>query len=242
MSKESDYVKPPKKATTADDYVQPPKKQMVTDDYIKPPKPQTKAEEYVELPKKTTSTTDYADTSQVQTQIVNGLRSYFQTPKVKISFYLTGYLFLMCAIYLPLAWSKINDPIESHHLVAMINFGLIISYILLSNYTYSWFTDYQRYKNGSFSWFFTPYGSVKTGYASSAFMNYQTGYVSKGMFGNYKYKSRTGVGEKMLTFIIITLVVEMLKFMINIVIAFYSVFAHKKTIDKYQALVNERND
>lgn len=211
--------------------------------YVKPPKPQTKVEEYVEPPKKTTSTTDYADTSQAQTRIVNGLRSYFQTPKVKIGFYLTGYLFIMCAAYLPLSWLKVNDPTESHHLVAMIKFVLLISYILLSNYTYSWFCDYQRYKNGSFSWFFTPYGGLKTGYASSDFMNNLTDYVPKGMLGNYKDKLKDGVGLPTLpVFIMITLGVEMLKFMINIFIAFYSVFAHKKTIDKYKALVNERND
>ncbi|KRM84200.1 hypothetical protein [Liquorilactobacillus vini] len=242
MTKEQDYIKPPKKTTTAvTDYVQPPKKQATNDDYVKPLKEQISAQDYVKPPKKPISSTEYASTAQEQRPVADQLLSYFQTPKVKLNFYLTGYFFLMCVVYLPAAWSKLSSPAGSR-LVAIINFILLIAYILLSNYTYSWYADYQRYKNGAFSWFFTPFGSAKAGYASSAFMNYQTGHVSRGLFGNYKYNSSTNVGKHILIFIIVTLVTEILKFIINIFIAFITIFTHKSTINKYQALVNEQKN
>lgn len=227
MTKEQDYIKPPKKTTTAvTDYVQPPKKQATNDDYVKPLKEQISAQDYVKPPKKPISSTEYASTAQEQRPVADQLLSYFQTPKVKLNFYLTGYFFLMCVVYLPAAWSKLSSPAGSR-LVAIINFILLIAYILLSNYTYSWYADYQRYKNGAFSWFFTPFGSAKAGYASSA-------------FGNYESKSNIGVSDHLLIFIIVTVIVEMLKFIINMFIAFITIFTHRRTINKYRALVNEQ--
>lgn len=207
----NDYVVPPQ--GTGNDYVAPPR-QNQNDDYVAPPQQNTVAQDHTGVNKQV----DYVD------PYVNP--SYFGTPKVGIRFYLTGYLAIA-------SFMVITSETYSTFLKI-----IFLAYILLSNYTYSWYADYQRYKGGDFSWFFTPYGSAKVGWSSSQFSNYRTGTISKGWLGNYKYSERESYSSHIIHVVVVTLILELLKFMIAAPIAFITLFTHKSTIQKYNALVD----
>ena len=152
----------------------------------------------------------------------SGYGGYFDTPKQDLSFYITGYLVISLFNYITSfnelgLWGKIFWPI----------------YVLLSNYTYSWYIDYRRFKGGILGWFFTPYGGIRAGYAASEIMDYSTGKVKRGLFGGYKMKMKKDVGSHLLSFLIITLIVEIIKYFVAIPVSFISLFFHKSTVRKY---------
>ena len=152
----------------------------------------------------------------------SGYGGYFDTPKQDLSFYITGYLVISLFNYITSfnelgLWGKIFWPI----------------YVLLSNYTYCWYIDYRRFKGGILGWFFTPYGGIRAGYAASEVMDYSTGKVKRGLFGGYKMKMKKDFGSHLLSFLIITLIVEIIKYFVAIPVAFISLFFHKSTVRKY---------
>lgn len=249
----TDYVAPPKKkkdsdndnkdyvaTSKTDNYVAPPKK----DDYVAP----LKRDDYVAPPKKGKSnSSDYVDPTsdewkknpvfqtkpsseypkeepKLDSQIIpySGHGGYFDTPKQDLSFYLTGYLVISLLQY----FASFRE---------MGFFGKIfwLGYILLSNYTYSWYIDYRRFKGGILGWFFTPYGGIRAGYAASEVMDYSTGKVKRGLFGGYKMKMKKDIGSHLLSFLIITLIIEIIKYFVAIPVAFISLFFHKSTVRKY---------
>lgn len=240
----TDYVAPPKRKKDSDnenkDYVVAPK----TDDYVAPPK----RDDYVAPPKKGQSnSSDYVDPTsnewrknivfqtkpsseypkeepKLDPQVIpyTGNDGYFETPKQDLSFYITGYLVISLFNYITSfnelgLWGKIFWPI----------------YVLLSNYTYSWYIDYRRFKGGILGWFFTPYGGIRAGYAASEIMDYSTGKVKRGLFGGYKMKMKKDIGSHLLSFLIITFIVEIIKYFVAIPVAFISLFFHKSTVRKY---------
>ena len=199
-----DYVVPPKK----DDYVVPPKK----DDYVAPPKKEnsSSSDEWKKNPTfQTKPSSEYAKDSEFDPQVIpfSGYDGYFETPKQDFSFYLTGYL--------------------------VISLFFWFGYILLSNYTYSWYADYRRFKGGILGWFFTPYGGIRAGFAASSMMDYSTGKVKRGFFGGYKMKMKKDIWSHLFSFVILTIIIEAIKYMIATPIAFISLFFHKSNFRKY---------
>ena len=226
-SKTDDYVAPPK----TDDYVAPPKR----DDYVAPPKKgQSNSSDYVDptsaewrknLVFQTKPSSEYPkEEPKLDPQVIpySGYGGYFDTPKQDLSFYITGYLVISLLYY----FSSFQE---------MGFFGKIFwfGYILLSNYTYSWYADYRRFKGGILGWFFTPYGGIRAGFAASSMMDYSTGKVKRGIFGGYKMKMKKDIWSHMFTFMILTIIIEAIKYMIATPIAFISLFFHKSTVRKY---------
>ena len=82
-------------------------------------------------------------------------------------------------------------------------------------------------------WFFTPYGGIRAGYAASEIMDYSTGKVKRGLFGGYKMKMKKDVGSHLLSFLIITFIIEIIKYFVAIPVSFISLFFHKSTVRKY---------
>lgn len=257
MDEEKGYVAPPKKdAGNHQEYVVPPKKD---EEYIAPPKMNSsQSSEYVAPPKGNQANHQAESTPKQSNETIGQSREsmdeiyttdsadsffkrYFHTPKVGWRFYVTGYLILMFLCYVPQTWENYRLANQlggvTQGIPAFIKLLVLIGYILLSNYTYSWFSDYQRAKDGAFAWFFTPYGSVKAGMASSAFLNFQKGTVKRGIFGSYQVDSHASVGKSMLAMILIIIVTELLKFIVAIPLAFLSLFLHKRTIQKYSSLI-----
>lgn len=219
---DNDYVKPPKRQD--DDYVAPPRKQ--DDGYVAPPK---RFEESTTVKYENLNQSSNPSKTQHNAQTADPYTNprYFGTPKVGLKFYLTGYVMLsLLLLYMEQDLGFIGKMVAA-------------GYVLLSNYTYSWFADYQRYKNGFFSWFFTPYGSVKAGWGSSWFSNYQKGTVTRGFFGGETVSSRTNYKAHFLHIVIVALILELIKYVITVPLAFVSVLLHKQTIRKYNALVDQ---
>lgn len=217
---QDDYVAPPSaQSVQQHDYVAPPSAQAVRqDDYVAPPSAQSARQDDYVAPSGTqyTAPSDYVTPPQQGNQE----RGYFDTPSAPFSMYLTGYLFIM----LYMVWNGENG-------LFMKLVGT--AYTLISNYTLAWYSDYKRFENGPFVWFFSRFGSAKLGYISSASMNYQKVSVSRGFFGNYTGKSSTDWGQHILTAIIVTIITELLRFIVCIPIAFITLFTHKATIAKY---------
>lgn len=113
------------------------------------------------------------------------------------------------------------------------------AFILFSNYTFSWFSDYQRTKGGMFSWYFTRFGTGQLGILYSTSQNYQNVSVSKGWFGTYNVNSKIDWWKHFWMGILITVIAEFVKFLFSIPIAFVSIFIHKRTIRKYRELLAE---
>lgn len=227
MTEKDDYVAPPKKELEGD-YVVPPKKMQGEKEYVKPPTNHstatnaTKKEEVIP-PKKVTEEVVYPNNSSLSNQG----ESYFSTPKMNLKFYLTGYLIFMSLF-------SLSSFLENgFHFTWLLGIG----YIILSNYTLSWFSDYQRAKGGSFAWFFTPYGSVKVSALSSGAMNFQKGTVKQDWTGNYKTNTRTDVAGHLGMFFVLMIIIEILKLFITVPLAFFTIFLHKQTITKYRKLV-----
>ena len=154
--------------------------------------------------------------------------SYFGTPKVGIGFYINSYIIISILYILFISKGDFASNV----------FAII--YFLISNYTYSWYADYKRYK-GEMLWLFNPYGTIKLAGAASLFMDPRKGTVKKGMFGNLKVDSSRSITKTLLVFIVVLVVTEILKYFINFFVAFASLFFHKSTIRKYNEAVDQAN-
>lgn len=249
MSDDKGYVKPPKKETVAVDngYVKPPTMTAApTDDYVAPPKAKVMASQttYVTPPRVAPQNQGpRSNPAPAKSATQQSHSGYFATPHVGWRFYLTGYLVLMVLTFVPSSLTNFRQALAFGRIGAelshVVSLAVLIAYILLSNYTFSWLADYQRAKGGIFAWFFTPFGSARAGIASSSFMNFQKGTVTRGMFGGYQMQARTDVGKHVWYFLIITIILELLKFVITIPVAFISLFLHGSTIRSYRALANQ---
>ncbi len=258
-SKDNDYVKP---SSNKDEYVKPtPKREEVvkpplnSDDYVKPPTAtkNNAHDDYVKPPQKGSPNPNVGKNSDnKRAWIIKGdikpsennkptngptpknnekksedpydNPSYFGTPKVGIGFYINSYLIISMLYILFISKGDFGSDV----------FAII--YFLISNYTYSWYADYKRYK-GEMLWLFNPYGTVKFAGAASLFMDHRKGTVKKGMFGNLKVDSSRSITKTFLAFIIVLIVTEILKYFINFIVAFASLFMHKNTIKKYNQAV-----
>ena len=153
-----------------------------------------------------------------------------KTPKVGIKFYLSGYLFWSLLIFVVFGTFSDFEKV------------VITLYVLASNFTYCWFADYQRYKGGPGSQLFTRYFTVSASASIASGMNHTTGSVKKTWTGGYKVSSRRSVSDTVTTFLLMYLAMELVKLLINIPIAFYTLFTHQKTLRKYTALTKERGE
>ena len=209
---ENEYVQPPRREKQ-ENYVQPPHRRR-SEDYVQPPH-RRRNEDYVQPPSQQTYTT-----SQDYSEATEPYQGYFDTPRVGITFYLNGYLFIMLALIF-----TSEDPLFVK--------GILTAYTLWSNYTYSWYADYRRFINGMFTWLFLPFQGVKAASASSSLVNFQKAHVSNGFLGGYNVTTTTDFSKHILFFVIVTIVVEAIKFLITIPIAFITIFTHRSTIKKY---------
>lgn len=90
-------------------------------------------------------------------------------------------------------------------------------------------------------WLFNPYGTVKLAGAASLFMDPRKGTVKRGMFGNLKVDSSRSITKTILIFIVVLVITEILKYVVNFFVAFASLFFHKSTIRKYNEAVDLNN-
>ena len=224
--KKGDVVVPPKK----DDVVAPPKKGDVVrspkkDDVVAPPKkddavvPPQRPGDVVAPPQ------NNGNSGQTQMK-----EDKIKTPKMGIKFYLSGYLIWSLLIFV--VFGSFSD----------FEKVVITLYVLASNFTYCWFADYQRYKGGPGSQLFARYFSVSASASIANGMNHTTGSVKRTWTGGYKVSSRRSISDTVTTFLLTYLAMELLKLLINIPIAFYTLFTHQKTLRKYTALIEERGD
>ena len=223
----SDVVVPPKR----DDVVVPSKK----DDVVAPPK----RDDVVAPPKRPS---DVVAPPQRPGNVVappqNGRNSgetqmkedKIKTPKMGIKFYLSGYLIWSLLIFV--VFGSFGDFTKV----------ILTLYIAASNFTYCWFADYQRYKGGPGSQLFQRYYSISASASIASGMNHTTGSVKKTWTGGYKMSSRRSISDTVTTFLLTYLAMELLKLLINIPIAFYTLFTHQETLRKYTALIEERGD
>ena len=223
----SDVVAPPKR----DDVVAPPKR----DDVVAPPK----RDDVVAPPKRPS---DVVAPPQRPGNVVappqNGRNSgqtqmkedKIKTPKMGIKFYLSGYLIWSLLIFV--VFGSFGDFTKV----------ILTLYRAASNFTYCWFADYQRYKGGPGSQLFQRYYSISASASIASGMNHTTGSVKKTWTGGYKMSSRRSISDTVTTFLLTYLAMELLKLLINIPIAVYTLFTHQKTLRKYTALIEERGD
>ena len=224
--KKGDVVVPPKK----DDVVAPPKKGEVVrspkkDDVVAPPKkddavvPPQRPGDVVAPPQ------NNGNSGQTQMK-----EDKIKTPKMGIKFYLSGYLIWSLLIFV--VFGSFSD----------FEKVVITLYVLASNFTYCWFADYQRYKGGPGSQLFARYFSVSASASIANGMNHTTGSVKRTWTGGYKVSSRRSISDTVTTFLLTYLAMELVKLLVNIPIAFYTLFTHQKTLRKYTALIEERGD
>ena len=215
--KKGDIVAPPKKG----DVVRPPKK----DDVVAPPKkddavvPPQRPGDVVAPPQ------NNGNSGQTQMK-----EDKIKTPKMGIKFYLSGYLIWSLLIFV--VFGSFSD----------FEKVVITLYVLASNFTYCWFADYQRYKGGPGSQLFARYFSVSASASIANGMNHTTGSVKRTWTGGYKVSSRRSISDTVTTFLLTYLAMELIKLLVNIPIAFYTLFTHQKTLRKYTALIEERGD
>lgn len=224
--KKGDVVVPPKK----DDVVAPPKK----GDVVRPPK----KDDVVAPPKKDDAVVPPQRPGDVVAPPQNNGNSgqtqmkedKIKTPKMGIKFYLSGYLIWSLLIFV--VFGSFSD----------FEKVVITLYVLASNFTYCWFADYQRYKGGPGSQLFARYFSVSASASIANGMNHTTGSVKRTWTGGYKVSSRRSISDTVTTFLLTYLAMELVKLLVNIPIAFYTLFTHQKTLRKYTALIEERGD
>lgn len=215
--KKGDIVAPPKKG----DVVRPPKK----DDVVAPPKkddavvPPQRPGDVVAPPQ------NNGNSGQTQMK-----EDKIKTPKMGIKFYLSGYLIWSLLIFV--VFGSFSD----------FEKVVITLYVLALNFTYCWFADYQRYKGGPGSQLFARYFSVSASASIANGMNHTTGSVKRTWTGGYKVSSRRSISDTVTTFLLTYLAMELVKLLVNIPIAFYTLFTHQKTLRKYTALIEERGD
>lgn len=254
-----EYVKAPSKKINNiktganDEYVKPPSKENSytiagADEYVKPPK-KTTNDQVVNKENKKGSNENYrayiikgeikdnGNRKQAEKQInVSEEKpkdsyehpSYFGTPKVGLRFYFNSYIVISLLYFLIAKGSAIEKII-------------LLIYFVISNYTYSWFAGYNRYK-GSMLWLFRPYGTMKFASAASLFMDNRTGTAKKDIFGNYRVKSSRSLFKTFLSFIIILVLTEILKYVVNVLVALASLFMHKSTIRNYNRAVDNNTN
>lgn len=215
--KKGDIVAPPKKGDVVrspkkDDVVAPPKK----DDAVVPPQ---RPGDVVAPPQ------NNGNSGQTQMK-----EDKIKTPKMGIKFYLSGYLIWSLLIFV--VFGSFSD----------FEKVVITLYVLASNFTYCWFADYQRYKGGPGSQLFARYFSVSASASIANGMNHTTGSVKRTWTGGYKVSSRRSISDTVTTFLLTYLAMELVKLLVNIPIAFYTLFTHQKTLRKYTALIEERGD
>ena len=217
MVNKDDVVAPPKKG----DVVRPPKK----DDVVAPPKkddavvPPQRPGDVVAPPQ------NNGNSGQTQMK-----EDKIKTPKMGIKFYLSGYLIWSLLIFV--VFGSFSD----------FEKVVITLYVLASNFTYCWFADYQRYKGGPGSQLFARYFSVSASASIANGMNHTTGSVKRTWTGGYKVSSRRSISDTVTTFLLTYLAMELVKLLVNIPIAFYTLFTHQKMLRKYTALIEERGD
>ncbi|MBK0348973.1 hypothetical protein JDW15_10155 [Aerococcaceae bacterium zg-ZJ1578] len=242
-NQQEEYVTPPKKTKKQqEDYVTPPKKtEKQQEEYVTPPKKIEKQQgDYVTLPKKVSAQPEKNVTSNLQTDTESNDTSrsqpisasnydskYFETPKVSVRFYYNTYLFFSLLI---LFYSA------DANLLKTFFYGV---YILLSNYTYSWFADYLLYKGNILAQLFTLYRPIKMTWGSSQLENYQTESMNKGLFSIFRISTCTDNGGHQWLLVILILVFELIKYVIVIPVALITIFMHKSTIKKYKQLVDQ---
>lgn len=213
------YIKPP---TKDEEYVLPPKVNKSNgENYVKPPSRGEKNQKYEgnnENYSRENETKEYVDPYKNP--------SYFGTPKVGLRFYINSYIIISIFIIL-----KAFSESTSRGIFCLF-------YFLLTNYTYSWYADYKRYK-GEMLWLFQPFGTLKFASAASLFMDNRKASIKRDMFGNLKEKSSRDLSQTFVSFIIILIVTELIKYFINLVVALISVFIHKSTIRKYNKAVDD---
>ena len=256
MANKDDVVVPPKKDDVVappnkDDVVAPPKKADVVappkrDDIVAPPKrpsdvvaPPQRPSDVVAPPQRPSDVVappqrpgnvvappqNRGNSGQTQMR-----EDKIKTPKMGIKFYLSGYLIWMLLIFV--VFGSFGDFTKV----------ILTLYIAASNFTYCWFADYQRYKGGPGSQLFQRYYSISASASIASGMNHTTGSVKKTWTGGYKMSSRRSISDTVTTFLLTYLAMELLKLLINIPIAFYTLFTHQKTLRKYTALIEERGD
>ena len=229
--KRDDVVAPPKK----DDVVMPPKRDDVVaplkkDDVVTPPKRDDvvappKRDDVVAPPQRPGDVVAPPQSGQAQQK-----EDKIKTPKMGIKFYLSGYLIWSLLIFVVFGTFSDFEKV------------IITLYVLASNFTYCWFADYQRYKGGPGSQLFARYFSVSASASIASGMNHTTGSVKRTWTGGYKVSSRKSISDTVITFLLTYLAMELVKLLINIPIAFYTLFTHQKTLRKYTALIEERGD
>lgn len=226
-SKKDDVVAPPKR----DDVVTPPKRDDVVapskrDDVVAPPKRPSDVVVPPQRPGNVVAPPQNGRNSG-QTQMKE---DKIKTPKMGIKFYLSGYLIWSLLIFV--VFGSFGDFTKV----------ILTLYIAASNFTYCWFADYQRYKGGPGSQLFQRYYSISASASIASGMNHTTGSVKKTWTGGYKMSSRRSISDTVTTFLLTYLAMELLKLLINIPIAFYTLFTHQKTLRKYTALIEKRGD
>lgn len=227
-----DFVVPPSSKKDETDFVSPPSSKKDEIDFVSPP-----SKKYDESNFRGHKNTENVKEKQSNNNWKSYFNGYFDTPKIPpslvIPFYLTGYLLLgLLGVFV--LWVD-----EEVSMFDKLFWTIVIPF---SNYSFSWFSDYQRMKGGTFSWYFTRFGSGKLGLLYSASQNYQNVSVSKGWFGSYNVNSKNDWGKHFLALVMVTLIVETLKFIISLPIAIVSIFIHKKTISKYRELLKKMNN
>ena len=216
-SQKDDVVAPPKR----DDVVAPPKR----DDVVAPPKRPSDIVAPPQRPGNVVAPQNGRNSGQTQMK-----EDRIKTPKMGIKFYLSGYLIWTLLIFV--VFGSFGDFTKV----------ILTLYIAASNFTYCWFADYQRYKGGPGSQLFQRYYSISASASIASGMNHTTGSVKKTWTGGYKMSSRRSISDTVTTFLLTYLAMELLKLLINIPIAFYTLFTHQKTLRKYTALIEERGD
>ena len=242
-----EYIKPPKRNEGSEkEYIKPPKRNEGSEkEYIKPPKRNEGSEkEYIKPPKRDEDNNKYANRQRTEGSgrsnrnrnagiSLGKLSAYFCTPKVGIKFYLNGYI----------AWIIINYIIirNTRGILSKNLCNLVLIYGIFSNYAYSWYADYRRYKGGFLSYFFTPLGSGKVATAAAAIGEF---FALDSDMAEYRGKIKTGAGEnaenaRKKSFLLRT-ILELLKAMIIFPFSIILVVMHPDTIRKYAVAV-ERN-
>lgn len=215
----SDYVAPPS-GNRGGDYVAPPKRNS-GDEYVAPPGGNT---EYI---KPQISDTDFSNrkgaaqsTNNQKINVENSAEEgYFDTPKMGIRFYISGYLIWMFIIFVFMSSEALYIKI------------LTSIYILFTNYTFCWYILYQNLKYGdNVNIVFRSTTALKASAGIASSMNHTTGRITKSWTGEYKVSSRTSIWDTFVTFILTYVFIELLKLIINIPLALYSAFRHKRNV------------
>ena len=229
--RKDDVVAPPRR----DDVVAPPRRDDVVapprrDDVVAPPRNYNDPQGYNHSANTNNNNKSYNHNQSASTSNNNTTKDSEQikTPKVGIMFYISGYLFWMILLFVLMGDLSVFGKL------------LVTVYTLVTNYTFCWFADYQRYKGGAAAVFFDRALTTSVSATTASGMNHTKETVTRSWTGGYNVSSRRSISQTLMTFLITFVVLEFFKLLINMPIALYSVFTHKKTLKKYTELVTER--